>query len=94
MRPVGGQGKTDTILTEDSLRIPKKQFLSFKKRPECIDAMRKTQLQGDFYESIFGNLNPCGNMSLPKIENESEQGMFYLFTRNYILEQAVLVSKF
>ena len=73
---------------------PKGQFLSFKTRPECIDAMRKTRLQGDFYESIFGNLNPCGNMSLPKIENESEQQMFYMFARNYILEEAVLVSKF
>ena len=69
------------------------RFLSFKIRPECIGAMTKTQLQGDFYESIFGNLNPCGNMSLPKIENESEQQMFYLFARNYILEKAVLVPK-
>ena len=77
-----------------NLRIRKKQFLSFKTRPECIDALRKTQLQGDFYESIFGNLNPCGNMSLPKIQNESEQQMFYLFARSYILEEAVLVSKF
>ena len=69
------------------------RFLSFKIRPECIDAMTKTQLQGDFYESIFGNLNPCGNMSLPKIQNEHDQQMFYFFVRNYVLEEAVLVSK-
>ena len=61
--------------------------LLFFQRPECISGMKKTHIQGDFYESLFGDLNPCGNLSLPKIENESEQQMFYSFVRNHVLEE-------
>ena len=52
--------------------------------------MTKTQIVGDFYESVFGNLTPCGNLSLPRIDSEIDQQMFYSFVMQNVLDEKAI----